>query len=42
MTDPAVATEPGEVCLDLERSLAVYCQHPAWLADREQQAAADR
>ncbi|MFD5427718.1 hypothetical protein ACFWI9_19875, partial [Streptomyces sp. NPDC127084] len=42
VTDPEIGNEPGEVCLDLERSLAVYCQHPAWRADREQQPAAGR
>ncbi|WP_406360533.1 DUF6292 family protein (plasmid) [Streptomyces sp. NBC_01544] len=40
VTDPEVAGEPGEVCLDLERALAAYCQHPAWLTDRKQQLAA--
>ncbi|WP_326815735.1 hypothetical protein [Streptomyces sp. NBC_01763] len=40
VTDPEVAGEPGQVCLDLERALAAYCQHPAWLTDREQQLAA--
>ncbi|MET7563780.1 hypothetical protein ABZS95_26800 [Streptomyces sp. NPDC005479] len=42
VTDPEVAGEPGEVCLDPERSLAAYCRHPAWLTDREQQLAAGR
>ncbi|WP_326827916.1 hypothetical protein [Streptomyces sp. NBC_01751] len=40
VTDPEVAGEPGQVCLDLERALAAYCQHPAWLTGREQQLAA--
>ncbi|WP_406408354.1 hypothetical protein [Streptomyces sp. NBC_01643] len=40
VTDPEVASEPGQVCLDLERALAAYCQHPAWVTDREQQLAA--
>lgn len=40
--DPEVGSEPGEVSLELERALAAYCQHPAWLADREQQLAAGR
>ncbi|MGW3746042.1 hypothetical protein ACWD62_37135 [Streptomyces sp. NPDC005146] len=42
MTDPEVANEPGEVCLDVERGLAAYCQHAAWLTDGERQLAAGR
>lgn len=40
--NPDVGPEPGQVCLELERALAAYCQHPVWLADREQQLEAGR